>query len=313
MIIRRCQMRKSKSYLPNYAVLSSEMLLIKKYISRWILILMDHNIEYNDSFFDCVGYLFGNINELAKLLVINIKEYNNSKPDLKVAKSNIKALEKSSPKLLSDVMDSLIEDNPFILDTVKRCIKENLAKNLKENVSLVGKKGIFDPLKKLFDLNNAAIELCFLAYVCKNYDPVSDFFHCELSVFSHENCQVLATILGIDAQECIKIKNDLFSMGILTYTSMGSIGLMHEIDASIKGINTKKLKDILCSPLPKGTLPLEEFNISEDDKKHILRLLKFNHSEPCQIVVYGKHGLGKTSFVQSLATALNVKCFQVIC
>lgn len=306
-------MRKHTSYVSNNAILSSEMLLVKKYISKWLIRLMDYNIDYNDSLFDCIGFIFGTINELAKQIIICVKDYNNSKRDLKVAKSTIKELEKNRTKLLSDAMESLIEDNPFILETIKKCIIKKLENNIKGEVALVGKKGILEPLKKLFDLNNAAIELCFLAYACKNYDPISNFFHCELAVFSHENSHVLATILGIDGQECLKIKNTLFSMGILIYSSIGSIGLMHEIDASIKGINTKNLKDILCAPLPKGNLPLEEFNIDEEDKKHILRLLKLNHSEPCQLLIYGKPGLGKTSFVQSLATALNIKVFQVIC
>lgn len=306
-------MRKHLQGLLNGIFSSNEVLLVKKYVSKWLINLMKYDIDYNDSLFECAGYISGNIHELAKFIIINLKEYNNSKPTIRITNPTIKALENSPQKLLAETLESLLEDNPFALDIVKNCILKKLQENLKDDVSLIGKNGIFESLKKLFDLDNSSIELCFLAYACKNYDPISNYFHCELSIFSHENSHILASVLDIDTQECIRIKNELFSIGILTYTSMGSVGLMREIDASIKGINTQNLKDILCSPLPKGIIPLEEFNIDKADKTHILRLLKFNHSEPCQILIYGKPGLGKTSFVRSLATTLGIKGFQVIC
>lgn len=293
---------------------SREVLLVKKFASQWFLNLMYIVPEYDDYFFECAGYLAGSMKQLAKNIISDIKKYNTGiqLKSKKIPTSLLKNLENCAPRLIADNIDDIIEDNPpYIRNVIFESIKEAVVTNISIEAKLTDRNSMVHQLKKLFGLDAKSLELCFFVFASSNFDALENYFHNSLNLFQYENSQMLAAMLKMEDSKCKGARYNLEAMGIIE--SWHRIPrLSNEIEKSIKGIGSKSLKSRLCAPVGTCEIPIYDFNIPNEAIDHIIRLLKIKHSEPCNIIVFGKPGLGKSTFVRALAATLNVKAFEVM-
>lgn len=176
----------------------------------------------------------------------------------KIPQKVINRLLKASTNMFSETVESIFEDYPNLHKPMGDTVNEIIQRNMSEPGSLVGKNGKLEPLKRMFNLDDIAIELCFFIFCAINYQPVKQYFVHELECLEYENLPVLATMLGTDVEECLAQLETLSALGIVEING-SKCSLASGIDKFIKGIGTKNLKDMLCSPLGRSELEMEEF------------------------------------------------------
>ena len=288
-----------------------DTLLTKKYLSKWIKILIEYGIKYDDEFFEYLAVIFGSFKKLLTFVSISMKEYNSKKLGKLIPNSKLRNLEAASARSYAREMEDILDDYPKAQKYVIDDINKELDKNILIKATLTGKMAVLDPVKRLFSLPDAAIELIYLAYLYDQYNSVGEVLS-SIEIFRRENAELLAKVLEIEESKCKVIRANLEKIGLIRYRH-GTIEVLKYIGEFLNGESIESLQRILCSPLPKSDIPLEDFSVSEGDIDYVTRLLRSRSKLPCQILLYGKPGTGKSTLVRSLATTLGVKAFNVIC
>lgn len=291
--------------------ITNETMYMRSYASKWMLALMEGEIEYNDEFFDCVAYLVGNLSALRNKIVDELKMLKN-KNTLKMPARDINELAKSHNSLISECISNILDDCPQSVGPIRNIIHQVLHTNVNSKLYLTAKESPLSQIKILFPMSKEALETVFFIFVTTNYDAMKAYFKKSLKIYDYDNYHIFSRIFGISVRKAKEIREKLFSLGITFQESSGP-RLIDELDNSIKGLGTRNLKQLLCAPIRKTEIDIDEINIPEEDKKYILRLLSKRHSESTNILVYGNPGLGKSSFARAIAKYLNVKAFEVMC
>lgn len=170
-------------------------------------------------------------------------------------------------------------------------------------------------IKRIFGLSRCALELLEFGYLYSTDGEMSCYLSNMLEMFKSRNKNILACILDVSLAELIDAANELESMKILElYIGTGNhSGGLNLNDTIIKIFDQPKCKpkELFCVEMKGDTLPLENFNIQQEELEYIIRLLKLKISEPVHIMLYGAPGTGKTTFARSLSKALGLKAFTI--
>lgn len=97
--------------------------IIKAYASKWLIRILDHDIDYNDEFFKCADYCANGLKSLVEVVVGELKS-------AKIPKNTITNLTTCSKTLLPDTLESIMEDYPFLKGHVKNFIRQELANQI---------------------------------------------------------------------------------------------------------------------------------------------------------------------------------------
>ena len=167
-------------------------------------------------------------------------------------------------------------------------------------------------LKKMFGLTDQEMSFCEFLFIVSTYDAAENFFTDHLECHKFYGRKYLANILGISKKELYKV----------TYGSPKRIGL-YEIDKW--GISVEdEFIDLIQNPsdktisknfyinVPRGTVPLENYFIVEDQTRHILDLLAAKPKTATHILLYGPPGTGKTSYAYSLLDKLRAPAYEIV-
>lgn len=295
----------------DYDYINEEAILVKNYAAKWLVSTMKQNIKYSDCFFDFVGYCCGGLDDLTIIIISSIIQYNEKRKENIVSEDSITSLKTCPYSLRADNLESLVEDYPYIKNTIKSCISKELARNILPRLGLKYKDSPVYQLKKIFSLDDDALELCFFIFATYEFEVLKDYFRNDLEIFEYEKTNILSKIIGIDEKKCKELRSKFELMGITRDSNSGP-RLTEEIDKSIKGIGDKTLKDILCPTIGKSEISLDEFPIDSEDIKYVVNLLSKKHHHPIHILLWGPGGVGKSSFARALAKHLKVKAFEVL-
>lgn len=278
--------------------------IIKAYASKWLIRILDHDIDYNDEFFKCADYCANGLKSLVEVVVGELKS-------AKIPKNTITNLTTCSKTLLPDTLESIMEDYPFLKGHVKNFIRQELANQIIKEHSISKRSRPLSQLKQIFSLTEKEIELCYFVFLSEEFEAIKDFFKVELELFRYDRIDVLADMLDIGVDECKKSINKLQNIGIIRESHTWPV-LSKNIENSLKGFPDTDIRKLLCSPLGKSDVDLADFPLNRDDVEYVLKLLGKRHHNPVHILLYGPCGVGKSSFARALAKHLKLKAFEVV-
>jgi SpoVK/Ycf46/Vps4 family AAA+-type ATPase/transcription termination factor NusB len=161
----------------------------------------------------------------------------------------------------------------------------------------------------LTDIDCAILKLWAIAISIPN-SPLKE-------LLSEVNYSELQKRIGIaTGLSLASVKMSLSKKGLL-YTSriiesINPDGYEHIVlsDEIIEFLNDVASEDLLAKYVKidtEPTIPLQEFSISDDDKSIVTSLLQSR--KPCNILLYGTPGTGKTQFARSIAAHTHRKVF----
>lgn len=288
------------------------MLWMRRQCAIWLRNLYDFNFDLCEYYFLCHGWVSGNILNLASSMKENLQLPSGRSKEISEARRGLEALPLNARRNIHDNLEHLYENYPILQKQIREFMYTNLTEWLKQkqnNIRSIFPRGF----KALFNLDNESLCLTAYAWGLGNYRPLEKFFEDSLHLNSIENAPILAATLGISQGRLLEIRQQLTYLGILDEEYGEMMRVTDNINQVLTAGSLAKVQNFFCKNLPPSNVPLEQFQIGEDEKSHALSLLKHGGSNPAHLLLYGPPGTGKSSFASQLVKTLKVKGWGVYC
>ena len=302
-----------KAVSPSPSVLiSPEAALGRIQASQWLFRLLELPITLDSNFFFCLRWCADALKGLPPMLQEQMAASSGRKRSYARLRAAVTELQELPEKRLEDALEELAEDHAWFQPQMRRCLQSFISSRFFNDTSHKSCARSLQKIQKFFGLSNEAMQLCSLAFMTGNFRAAEAYFEDTLHLQSFDARRMLSYMLDMSTGVCNNTMSQLADMGILDVCS-SSIRLCDTIDDIWKNRDSNALQKVFCHPLGAKSLPIDEFNIADDDKKHVLRLLRRTGNRPVHILLYGAPGTGKTSFAHALASALHAKAWAVPC
>ena len=270
------------------------------------------SIDRGDNFFDYLSAIGVNLRRLLRGIIEDVKGGHCGFDKEKLLNELFHA--KSVPlNVLGHQLYNIADEYPYIKTFIReRSLKvcEEISKyqtSDEKDFELARKK-----FEKFFGFSNDALDFLEFAYIHESNGAIQRYFVHNLCLWYAPYKKVLACLLNMNVSRLNDAINELETCKILAVNSgiRDSNGLdISDVLIKIFEQPETNSQDLFCVQMKGETLPLENFNISEEDLNYIIRLLKSKNSAPVHIMIYGPPGTGKTTFARSLSKALGLKAF----
>lgn len=288
------------------------LLWIKRQCARWMLNLYEFEPVLNHYFFICYDWMTNGLSDLAITLKKNIKIPVGRKKEYVEARKAMDLLLAARGRNLCHKLEDLFDDYPFL----QTPMREQIYFSLEEWHSLQkGKvKTIFPRgFKSLFNLDDDALNLCSYAWGLGNFRAMETYFEDEVRLNTLDKAPMLAYSLGMSSARLASLRKHLTKLGIIEYDNGEMLRVSDNINLFLTGGSTEGVESFFCKSLPRTEIPIEQFQIGSEEKRHALNLMGHKGSSPAHLLLYGAPGTGKTSFASQLVQQLNVKAWSVTC
>jgi len=190
-----------------------------------------------------------------------------------------------------------------LLDNRHRCPGYRGKAEIEKNVSA---------LKKMFNLTEQEVEFIVFLFILTVYENPQDFFVTYLACNKIVGRKYLTNILGLSKVELNGILSG--TLKEIGFFEMDRFDLQVEDDflGLFQNPSDQKYSQQFYLKIPPGTVPLDHYFISTDERNHILSLLEKKPKTSTHILLYGPPGTGKTSFVYSLADRLGIPGYEIV-
>lgn len=278
--------------------------ILRGLYARWLYALSDEDFIPDEDYFRLLAYVL------------------NDRDCKKYVASLARAVESRLGRARAEEVLKDGEDGRFVHANLERDAREDetllaltlefnrrLARETADRADKRAEKKFFRPLTDLFALDATSRKICEFAFAANACAMAQNFFFENLRVCEHGGRPLLARMLGVAANRLNAATNNLIESGVLVDRG-DRRALEPRLEAALK-FDRERLRSRFCAPLPKTTLGLERFRLSEEVKEHALKLLSQKDGEATHILLYGAPGTGKTSFAACLAKTLKLRGWAV--
>lgn len=283
-----------------------ESAFLKKQTAAWLLRLLQYELPVDDNFFNLIGWILNTPEELAARLIADIKLPSETRRKEKSALKDLRGLANARSQRLTDELETLFDDHSCLRPHIMQVIEDILHSALKSTETVVNPVA---GLKRLFRLNDAALQICLYAFGIENFRVMEWYLEDQLEIGSFNAHRIFSSMLNIAPDTLREELASLRRLGILGEDP--HLRLSDKLDNACLNAETKRPINLFCRPVPRTSLPLDMFRIPDEEKNHVLGLLGTGGSDPVHILLYGVPGSGKTSFAASLIKALGARAWSV--
>jgi SpoVK/Ycf46/Vps4 family AAA+-type ATPase len=168
-------------------------------------------------------------------------------------------------------------------------------------------------MKRMFALSSHEEEFIIFLFVLSTCEAAQEFFVGHLECNKIMGRKYLTNVLGLSKPELNRILNGTLKK--IEFFEMDSYDL--RLEDKFLGLfqnpSDKNFSEEFYSKIyGDRSLPLEYFLIKNDEKKHILSLLKKKQKTATHLLLYGPPGTGKTSFAKSLANHTGAPSYDIV-
>lgn len=290
---------------------ASDVLWMRKRCANWLLALLEYDLQCTDNFFNCAAWTVGGMEYIKTLIQTRLPVPLGRSRESVAARRDLKELKNVNHKRIDRILENLCDENPIlqepVRDLMRACLTEWLNSCPEKAVSIFPRG-----FASLFNLDEQALNFCSFVWGVGNYRAMEHYFEDELELYLNSNFPMLAKMLGISLSRLRQMIAFLKELGILEDVHCG-LRLADSIAESMGVGSMHELRNFFCKNVPSTDVPLEQFRIQEDEKKHVLKLMGRQSREPAHLLLYGAPGSGKTSFASRIAKELGVRAWAVSC
>jgi SpoVK/Ycf46/Vps4 family AAA+-type ATPase len=276
----------------------------------WLLKVLEQKVTMGSSFFECLQWVIGDLRRVLQAVMKEAQTPTRKTGIVKAREAVKEALTRPSRRLVH-ALEELVAEYPclegIITDLVLRECRE--AKRLCENQADAYNTARLR-LEQTFGLNAGCQSLCEFVFINQRFSAVEEYFEDSAKVFLYDNRRLLAHMLDLPASRFQSCLGDIRKCGLLEDKHTNYLRLKDCLLPfwETGGVNTDEL---FSRPLSGEALPLESFQLAQDDVAHVKKLLELKSKAPVHILLYGPPGTGKSSFAHSMAQACGVKAWAV--
>ncbi|MBM4386302.1 MAG: ATP-binding protein, partial [Deltaproteobacteria bacterium] len=180
---------------------------------------------------------------------------------------------------------------------------KNIVERQEGFISCSHSQGMMNELARMFDLTEHQMRFIIFLFCKESHKPLNDL--CEtLKLNEYFSLISIATdIPVVQVIEMLSPRSKLILSDVVNEDKYSSSVNSYELNSHLSnylfGINDVPLAEKFCKKDIGSVIPLSDFNVAEKTIKIMKGLLLSN--KPCNILLYGETGTGKTEFARSLA------------
>jgi SpoVK/Ycf46/Vps4 family AAA+-type ATPase len=236
--------------------------------------------------------------------------------------NNKKAPQKPTPKLMEKVRDpgDFSDHMEKIMDNAKSENRDAIIKRLKE---LLDKRldqlnhegpsemeGNLDLFRKMFGLNQVETELCMFLSSLTVWEEAESYFEDHLDCVSYSGRHYLSCLMDVPRSDISKAVNGkLTKMGIVEVGYGGWISIESDFCRLLLDTPTSDVNTGFAKRIEPEVLPLSAHSVAPEITEHALRLLSPDRGKTGAILIYGKPGVGKTTYAYGLGKELGLETY----
>jgi SpoVK/Ycf46/Vps4 family AAA+-type ATPase len=168
-------------------------------------------------------------------------------------------------------------------------------------------------LKRMFALSDQEEEFIIFLFVLSTCEAAQEFFVGHLECNKIMGRKYLTNVLGLSKPEVNKILNGTLKKIEFFEMDCYDLRLEEKFLDLFQNPSDQNFSEEFYSRVSRNrSLPLEYFLIEEEEKKHILSLLKKKQKTATHILLYGPPGTGKTSLAATLARKLGAPAYEIV-
>ncbi|MDL2267513.1 AAA family ATPase [Desulfovibrio sp. OttesenSCG-928-G15] len=277
----------------------------------WLLKSLELTNNWDSSFFECLQWVTGG---LRRPLQNALKEFpkNTSKSEIVAARNALKELLGVRQDRLARELEDLCEEHACLEGVLARLIKRECAMAHKHSARPLPRyRTALKRLEQTFGLHAESLTLCEFVFINQNYSVVEGYFEDHLDVYRYVNRRILAHMLDMKPERLQSCASELAKSGLLE-DHFGNQLRLKDCLLSFWESDGPSTNDLFSRPLCGNVLPLDSFQVPQDDVAHARKLLEQASKKPVHILLYGPPGTGKSTFAYNLARSCAVKAWSVI-
>ena len=229
-------------------------------------------------------------------------------PDSVMSTTDILLDELDNAESLSDLIMKLLvrRINSGMLNSLKHLLLEELQAALQ--TAGTGESAFDRRMKGLASIftlsadETAVLKLAYLAFACRNYTLGNVFSGMDYDEFL-KTAQIATGMASARIRKSLSRTGILVSSGIIEYIDPAAhriISLDDSITEYLAGVSPETVTEKFVRPDRGRKLGLSSFSVPEEDTAIIRDLL--SSGRPCNILLYGIPGTGKTEYARSIAS-----------